>query len=684
MARFFADVVKCAGFLILLAVAGMGNAPRLTAAEATTASPVGRTTDDFSLHDFYGKPHALSDYAEKKIVVLAFLGTECPLAKLYAPRLAELQREFADRGVQILGIDSNRQDSITEMAAYARIHEINFPFVKDLNNQLADRLGAARTPEVFVLDHDRIVRYHGRIDDQYGVGYAKPAVAERTLHAVIEQLLTGTPVSTPETTAAGCFIGRVRPVNSAGQVTYSNQVVRILNKNCVSCHREGEIAPFAMTSYEEVSGWADTIAEVVRQQRMPPWHADPRYSHFTNDRSLSDEDRALLAQWARDGAPEGNRSDLPEPPTFVEGWQLPKAPDAVFEMAAEPYAVPAEGTVKYQYFTVDPGFTENKWIRSADARPEARAVVHHIVVFSSPKGSERNEGRRQFLVSYAPGSTPVNLPKGMAKLVPADSSLIFQVHYTPNGSPHQDLSKVGFVFADPKELTHVVGPGTAINESLVIPPGADDYQVEADSFGLDFDSQIVALFPHMHLRGKSFRYELRLPDGTSEILLDVPRYDFGWQTTYELANFKPLPRGASIHCTASYDNSENNLNNPDPKATVRWGDQTWEEMMIGFFDVAVPISQSDIEQGKLPSFSPGSDQIAARMLARFDKNRDGKVTVDEIPAEPAGAKVFFLAMDRNFDGAITLDEVKIAIQDRRKQNQNSAKPADEKPAEKKD
>ncbi len=660
----------------LIVLACSAGAASLPAAATETVSPLGRKAENFTLHDFYGKPHALADYAEKKVVILAFLGTECPLAKLYAPRLTELQKKFADQGVQFLGVNSNRQDSITEMAAYARLHDVTFPLLKDLNNKLADQLGAVRTPEIFVLDQDRVVRYHGRIDDQYGVGYVKKNSSEQSLQLAIEQLLAGTTVSIPETAAVGCYIGRVRPASAAAKVTYSDQVVRILNQNCVSCHREGEIAPFAMTSYEEVSGWADTIAEVVRQQRMPPWHADSKYSHFSNDRSLSDADKELLYQWARDGASEGNRADLPQPPTFVDGWQLPKDPDAVFEMAAQSYAVPAEGTVKYQYFSVDPGFTENKWIRAAEARPGDRSVVHHIIVFSVPKGSERNEGRRQFLVSYAPGASPVNLPQGMAKLVPAESSLLFQVHYTPNGSPHEDLSKVGFVFADPQEISHVVGPGTAINESFLIPPGADDYKVEADSFSLDFDSEIVSMFPHMHLRGKSFRYELRLPDGRSEILLDVPRYDFGWQTTYELANFKPLPKGASLHCTALFDNSENNLNNPDPKSPVRWGDQTWEEMMIGFYDVAVPISQTDIEQGKLPDFSPGSDQIAARLLARFDKNQDGKVTVDEIPPEPAAAKVFFLAMDKNFDGAITLDEVKLAIHDRRKQNRNAPRDDD--------
>lgn len=629
-------------------------------------SPIGRKAENFTLNDFYGKPHSLDDYKDKSIIVLAFLGTECPLAKLYGPRLAELQAQLSDKGVQFLAIDSNRQDSITEIAAYARIHEIKFPILKDLNNKLADELGATRTPEVFVLDRQRVVRYHGRVDDQYGVGFAKKAASEPFLRTAVEQLLSGAALTKPETELAGCFIGRVRKTDSATTVTFSNQVVRILNKNCVACHRTGEIAPFTMSSYEEVSGWADTIAEVVRQQRMPPWHADPKFGHFSNDRSLSIEDKEILYRWAKAGAPEGDKADLPEPPKFVDGWKLPKDPDAEFAMAKEPYRVPAEGTVNYQYFTVDPGFTENKWLQAVEARPGNHAVVHHIIVFASPKGAGRQEARRQFLVGFAPGASPLILPTGMAKFIPAGSELVFQVHYTPNGAAGDDISKVGMVFADPKQVTHVVQTVSAASNGFAIPPGADDYQVDADSFRLDTDVELVSFFPHMHLRGKSFRYQLTRPDGKTEILLDVPRYDFGWQTTYELASYRPLPKGTTLHCTAHFDNSEHNLNNPDPKATVRWGDQTWEEMMIGFFDISAPVSAADVEQGKVPDFSPGADQVANSLFDRLDKNHDGKLSADEIPSEPAQAKLFFTMMDKNQDGELTMDEVKAAIRERQR------------------
>ena len=304
-----------------------------------------RSVENFTLNDFHGKPYSLADFKDKKVVVLAFLGTECPLAKLYGPRLAELDRKYAPQGVQFLGVNANRQDAVTEIAAAARVAGIGFPMLKDLNNKLADRVGATRTPEVFVLDQARVIRYHGRIDDQYGVGYVKKTASEAYLRTSIDELLSGKPVAKSETGVVGCFIGRVRLPDASAKVTYSNQVSRILNKRCVSCHRAGEVAPFAMTNYAEVSGWADSIVEVVQNRRMPPWLADPKYGHFSNDRSMPEAEKEILYQWAAAGAPEGDPKELPPPLKFVDGWQLPKDPDKVYYMSEKPYAVPTDGTI---------------------------------------------------------------------------------------------------------------------------------------------------------------------------------------------------------------------------------------------------------------------------------------------------------------------------------------------------
>jgi len=671
----------------------------LQAGDVTSNSALGRKAENFTLNDFYGKSHTLADYKDKKLVVLAFIGTECPVAKAYGERLGELAKKYADKGVQFLGVSSNRQDTITELSSFARVHQLEFPILKDLNNKLADQLGAQRTPEVFVLDAERAVRYHGRIDNQFGVGYAKKTANELFLKDALDELLAGKPVSKAETAAVGCFIGRVHAADRGASVTYSNQVVRILNKRCVSCHRSGEAAPFAMTNYAEVSGWADAIAEVVRQRRMPPWLASPEYGHFVNDRSMPDEEKEVLYQWAAAGAPEGNAKDLPPAPKFVEGWSLPKAPDQIFKMATKAYHVAATGVVEYQYFRVDPGFKEDKWITAIEARPSNRAVVHHIIVFAGPKGG-RDEARRQFLVGYAPGAMPLILPKGMAKYIPAGSELLFQLHYTPNGKPGDDISECGIVFADPKEVNHLVRTVEAINTGFEIPAGADNYEVDADSFALDRDVQLLQLFPHMHFRGKSFTYEAVYPDGRKQMLLDVPRYDFAWQLTYELTDLMPMPKGTKMHCVAHFDNSENNLNNPDPKSSVRWGDQTWEEMMIGFYDIAVPVTQEDIKEGRLPDFQPTPEQIADRIIQQFDRNHDGKVQMNELPMKPQ-IRIVFATMDKNHDGVITREEIVQMIKENQKkgggrglgfrrsgavrgEHAEPSKPADQKDAHSKD
>ncbi len=645
--------------LLALPCAGQG-----LAAESDT--PVGRRVEDFSLRDYRGRQHSLSDYKQAKVVVVAFLGTECPLAKLYGPRLEALAKKYAAHDVQIVGVNSNSQDSITELAAYARIHELSFPLLKDVGNQVADQLGAVRTPEAFVLDQQRVVRYWGRIDDQYGVGYTRDEPKRQDVAIAIDDLLAGKPVSVPQTESVGCHIGRVLDPDADSPVTYSNQIARILQRRCVECHRDGDIAPFALTDYDEVAGWAEMIREVVDQQRMPPWHANPQYGHFANDRHLSDDEKQLIFQWVRTGAPQGDPADLPEPRQFTAGWQLPQQPDLVIDMRDQPFTVPAEGTVRYQYFSVDPGFTEDKWVKMAEVLPGNRAVVHHILVFVRPPGGLlRSRGiTGDFLVGYVPGLRARPLPDGMAKLIPAGSKLVFQMHYTPIGSQQQDLSKVGLVFTDPDKVTRQVLTTKAVQHRLEIPPHDDNYRAEATSGAHGGDVLLLSMMPHAHLRGKSFRYEAVYPDGKSEVLLDVPHYDFNWQTSYRLAEPQRMPAGTRIHVVAHYDNSEDNLANPDPTATIRWGDQTWNEMMIGYFDIAIPRDPQAAVAGAKPAPSVpriGVAVVAKRLIDRHDANHDGQVDREEMPQQ---YKARFDRLDKNGDGGITADELAESLQER--------------------
>lgn len=564
-------------FLALSAATAAGSAEK-------SSAPIGNQIDNFKLSDYLGTSHQLADWKDKKAVVIAFLGAECPLCLQYGPRLAELAKEYDPRGVAFVGIDSNQQDSLQEIARYAQTQNIEFTLLKDPGNNVADQFGAQRTPEVFLLDAERVVRYRGRIDDQFGVGYARPAPQCRDLAEAIDAVLADKDVATTVTKAVGCYIGRVDRKPPTGDITFSKHIAPILNAHCVRCHRQGEIGPFTLTNYEDAVGWTATIREVVAEGRMPPWHANPQFGHFRNDSRLSDVEKNLLFEWMDNGAPEGDRADLPEPPQFVEGWRIP-SPDVVVSMP-EPFTVPAKGVVPYQHFVTSANFDEDKWIQAAEVRPGNRSVVHHLVLYYVPPGGEKMKAEAVIfnsLAGYTPGMPATLLRPGHAKLVPKGSKLIIQCHYTPNGREQVDQSTAGLVFADPATVKQQLLTQLCLNFKLDIPPGENNYQAEAEH-RFDQDTYLYSLLPHMHLRGKSFRFDARYPDGRTETLLDVPRYDFNWQNSYVLAEPKLMPEGTVIHATAAFDNSADNLVNPDPTISVRWGDQTWEEMMVGTFE----------------------------------------------------------------------------------------------------
>jgi hypothetical protein len=332
---------------------------------------------------------------------------------------------------------------------------------------------------------------------------------------------------------------------------------------------------------------------------MPPWFADPKHGHFKNDARLSDEEKKQLNAWVDNGCPQGDIKDLPAPRKFADGWQIGE-PDQVVYMRDKAYTVPAEGTVDYQFFTVDPGWTTDKWVQATEARPGNRSVVHHIIVFVQPPDGG-DFGSRGGIGGYAPGMTPTMNPPGTATFVPAGSKLVFQLHYTTNGVQQDDRSYVGVKFADPKTVKKKVRGGVVGDTAFRIPPGDSNFEIKAKHLFLK-DTLLLNLTPHMHLRGKSFKYEAEYPDGTREVLLDVPSYDFNWQLRYMLVDPKLMPKGTRLHATAHFDNSKDNLANPDPSKEVTFGDQTWEEMMFGFYTSVDPkedLSVDGLAGGKL-------------------------------------------------------------------------------------
>ncbi len=577
-------------FLALLGLLGSGSFRADTKAPPAEGK-VGRTVGPFSLPDVSGKAVALKALSSgKKAVVVLFLGTECPVNNAYSPRLAELHKDYAGKDVAFVAINANCHDTAVRIAAHAKEHKLPFPVLKDAGNVVADKFGARRTPEAFVLDPAGKVIYQGRIDDQFGIGFMRKVPTRRDLACALDEVLAGKTVSVPATPVAGCLIARARPAKEKGTYTYAKHVSRILQNNCQECHRPGQVGPMSLLTYDDARSWSEMIQEVVSERRMPPWHADRKHGKFRNDRSLSKEDREALLTWIKEGCPRGELEDEPAPKEHAKGWRIGK-PDAVFELPDE-QEVPAKAGARgmpYKYLVVRTRFAEDRWIQAAEAKPGAVAVVHHIIVYifdgkKGLKGRGRDGIGDGLLVAYAPGDMPLVLRPGQAKKLPKGAALVFQMHYTPNGVEHKDRSSVALIFAKQPPKAEVRTRAIAQGRFL-IPAGDANYEVKsATTFDKDVD--LLSLMPHMHLRGKDFKYEVEHPGGRKEVLLSVPHYDFNWQSNYRLATPLRLKAGTTIRCTAHFDNSADNPNNPDPKTSVRWGDQTWHEMMIGFVDYA--------------------------------------------------------------------------------------------------
>lgn len=632
----------------------------VASADDTSLSKVAIRTqvEQFELPGTSGDKVTLPEQAS--VTVLCFLGTECPLARQYAPRLQQLADRWSERGVVFLGIDSNLQDSMQEVAEFRKNNNVRFPIGMDYDQKIAAAVGAERTPEVFVLDQRRVIRYRGRIDDQYLPGLTKQKATGSELADAIEAIVAGDVVRVERTQAVGCLIGRPKATTESATVTYCGQIARVFNTHCVECHRSGEIGPFAMTDYDQLRGWGDMIVEVIDDGRMPPWHAAPNHAALRNARSMPEEDKQLVRDWVAGGMAYGDNSQLPPVPESKSQWHLPRSPDLEVTMSADAYRIPAEGTVDYQYFVVDPGLTEDRWVSASQVIPGNPGVVHHAIVFIRPPDGVEFRGV-SWLTAYVPGQRHSALPPGSARRIPAGSKLVFQMHYTPNGQIQYDTTKVGMLFVEPKSVEREVITLMAINQEFEIPPHAKDHPVSARLTRLPRGGELLAISPHMHVRGKSFQlFSHEKGRASPELLLDVPKYDFNWQHTYELAKPLPLDSIESFEVLSKFDNSTDNPVNPDPKARVTWGDQTWEEMAVAFFEVTQPLvrdakTETTKSADELASSKAAAEKFADDFLARLDRNHDGRVRFDEAPLSIQ--RYSFWRFDTNRDNAIERTEL---------------------------
>ncbi|MBY0587367.1 redoxin domain-containing protein [bacterium] len=568
----------------LLAIATVGLCLVASKSGFASAAP----SIAFELKSVDGKTWTEKVFADHAATAIVFIGTGCPVANLYLPELKQLQASFASQGVQVLGVNSNFGDDAETIKKHAADFQVTFPVLIDAEQKLASGLSIARTPEVVVVDKKGEIRYRGRIDDRHGYTYRRDASTRADLEEAIKEVLADKAVSVARTEPVGCLLHRHPDAIATGDVTFAQQVSRIINNKCGYCHRAGAAAPFNLQTYDDVAKWADAIKEVVNENRMPPWHATASFGHFSNDRRLTDTERQLLLRWIDEGRSKGDEKDLPPATVYDDsGWMIGK-PDLVLKMPHK-VDVQADGVVAYQYYVTPTNFKEDMWITAAEAKAGNRGVVHHIIIFfRDPKVKmpigEPDGKKFGFLVGTAPGDMPLVLPPGVARRIPAGAELVWQMHYTPTGKPEEDLSEVGLIFHKGPEPVKYNSITKGISQRwFKIPANADNHRVESN-FVFKEDSILLSFMPHMHLRGKAFLYEAIYPDGKKEVLLDVPKYDFNWQSAYRLAQPKNMPAGTKIHCVAHFDNSKNNPANPDPTKSVVWGDQTWEEMMIGWID----------------------------------------------------------------------------------------------------
>lgn len=553
----------------------------LGAIPAAQAAKLGSVAPNLSFKDIRCLNRSLSDLGEARGYALVFLNTTCPVAQRYLPRLEELHQKYAPQGIRLVGIFNAQDDTPRDFAAFGLNHRLTFPLVWDEEQKWTQALGVERVPQAVLLSATQQVVYSGRIDDQYRTGGVQPKVGRHDLAEAIDELLAGQTISVPETPIDGCKVTPWRTPKFDFAVTFHEHVEPILQRRCQSCHHEGTAAPFGLVSYDEVKSQGEMLAEVVRDGRMPPWFAHTEFGHFTNDPTLTQEERELVEAWVRAEMPPGDPARAPAPLEFAPTvWRIGE-PDLVLTMK-KPQKVQATGFVPYKYVFLPPAFSEDTYVEAIEIRPHNRAVVHHCNAFYVDAATMKGD-RSSFITGYVPGGVPFTLVPGLAQRIPKNAVIGLQIHYVTTGKEEESTISIGFRYARDtvRKVTHFI---LLDPRDIQIPPGDAFYEM-SERRKLEKDAVLLGLFTHMHLRGRDMTFHAHYPDGQRETLLQIPNYNFEWQLGYVMPQppeEKRLPAGTELEAVAHFDNSAFNPYNPDPNYTVPYGDQSYDEMFNGF------------------------------------------------------------------------------------------------------
>ena len=560
---------------------------------------IGRMIADIKFIDIEGKNRKLSEVASDQGAILIMTSASCPVSKRYLPEIAKLQQEFAKAQLPVVLINPFPSEKESAIRSQLAAQPISAIYVHDKTKSFATALAAKTTTEVFLIDRKRTLVYRGALDDQYGINYNLDAPRHRYLLEAIDAYGRNESPTITATAAPGCELELDSATrDSKADVTYYGDVARILQQNCVSCHRDNGIAPFSLADLDSVQDHLSVIKRVVTEGTMPPWFAankqDSKSNPWANDCSLSSRDKSDLLAWIESkDRPLGEQTDAPEPKQYPSEWSIGR-PDMILTLS-KPFDIKATGYMPYQFDVVETELTEDKWVTAYEILPSERDVVHHVIVKVHEKGSaarDAGEGAGGYWAVYVPGNGSQRYNQGFARLLPAGSKVSFQIHYTPSGTAKKERLRMGLVFAKDKPQYEVRTVGVA-HMGISIPPHTAAH-VETKTQRVPFDIPIMGFMPHMHIRGAAFKYEAIDESGKSEVLLDIPRYDFNWQLNYSYKTPKLVPRGSTIKVTAVYNNSESNAANPDPGKRVKWGPQTIDEMMIGYVEYFVPLTEPKV------------------------------------------------------------------------------------------